>query len=99
MAIAAPLSMMSSYLVALSAGAKAAHRANTASPPTIPKASFQAASTRVTRQVSHNIAMDRRSHGYAASAGWRLRPARARKISSSVASRDSTTSPPSARTE
>ena len=56
MAIAAPLSMMSSYLFALSAGAKVAHRANTASPPTIPKASFHAASTRVTRQISHSMA-------------------------------------------
>ena len=37
MAIAAPLSMMSSYVFALSAGAKAANRANTASAPDDPQ--------------------------------------------------------------
>ena len=77
--------------------------ASTAMPPTIPRARRQATSTRVSRQVSHSIAHSMVKTGermrHAASTCWRLRPARARKISSSVASRDSTTSPPRARTE
>ena len=73
--------------------------ASTARPPTIPRARRQATSSFVSRQFSHNLSRGRVIAGHATSTCWRLRPARARKISSSVASRDSTTSPPSARTE